>query len=402
MQDSMVETLSVQEVRRLALARAGLLPSRWSDLPRTARGSGPTAYAAAHNVIERFGYLQLDTVSIAGARSHSLVLLSRLRGLGDEVGERLLSMDGRLFEYWGHEASWMPLELYPLFEFRRRAFRVHPWWGNVIGENRAVAKRLVKRIRDEGALRSVDMEGPGGRGWWDFKIAKRVATALWSSGELAIRERNNFTRSFDLAERVIPRELRECPIDRDNSIRELLRRALSGHGWATKGTLAATWRLRNLSAPIATALSELESAGEISQCELVVPGEKSKAGWVRNVDLERAAGLRRLRPNAADAVLLSPFDPILWDRARVRMLFGFEQVLEIFKPAGKRVYGYFCLPVLAGERLIGRVDLKADRKNCRLGVVSRHFEDGRPSKMARAAMGSALERLAGALKMTLS
>ena len=161
-----VETLSLKQARRLALARAGLLKPEWTELPSRASGSGVRAHRAAHAIIARFGYLQLDTVSIAGARSHALVLMSRLDGFDPELGERLLRPEQPLFEYWGHEASWIPMELYGAFEFRRREFRHHPWWGDVIGANPEAVSNLRKRIRDEGALRSIDMEGRGSRGWW--------------------------------------------------------------------------------------------------------------------------------------------------------------------------------------------------------------------------------------------
>jgi uncharacterized protein YcaQ len=165
-----VETLSVRAARRLALARAGLLTPETTGLPRRARGRGPTAFAAAQAVVSRFGYLQLDTVSVAGARSHTIVLLSRLEGLDPGVGERLLFPGAPLFEYWGHEASWIPLELYPAFDFRRREFRSHPWWGDLLGEHPEVARDLLRRIRDTGPLRSAEMEGRGSKGWWDLGV----------------------------------------------------------------------------------------------------------------------------------------------------------------------------------------------------------------------------------------
>ena len=161
------------------------------------------------------------------------------------LGEELLRPGEPLFEYWGHEASWIPIELYPAFEWRRREYRHHPWWGDLIGEHPEVARELMRRIRDEGPLRSIDLEGKGGSGWWQLKTAKKVATALWSAGELAIRERRAFQRTYDLTERVIPERWRKAPLAYPEALKVLLLQALSGHGWATTGTLAATWRLRN-------------------------------------------------------------------------------------------------------------------------------------------------------------
>jgi uncharacterized protein YcaQ len=394
-----VDTLSVRAARRLALARAGLLTPEPTGLPRRARGRGPTAFAAAEAVVRRFGYLQLDTVSVAGARSHTIVLLSRLEGLDATVGEELLRPGAPLFEYWGHEASWIPLALYPAFEFRRREFRSHPWWGDLVGEHPEVAKELLRRIRDAGPLRSAEMEKRGSKGWWDLGVTKRVASALWSSGELAIRERTSFQRTYDLTERVIPEPLRRHPLPTADALETLLLTALDGHGWATTGTLAATWRLKNRKSELVATLQRLQQKGAVAACALRLGGETARPGWIRPADRELAERLETARPRADRGVLLSPFDPLLWDRGRVARLFGFEALLEIFKPAPQRVYGYYCLPVLAGESLVARVDLKADRKRGRLRIVSAHYEKaGRAvASRDREATRVAVERYALAL-----
>ncbi|MEM7481786.1 MAG: crosslink repair DNA glycosylase YcaQ family protein [Acidobacteriota bacterium] len=401
----MTATLTQRQARRLALLRAGLIKPSWSGMP--ARGAR-YGRAAALKVIRRFGYLQLDTVSIAGARSHVLVLLSRLTGFDPALGERLLEPGEPLFEYWGHEASWLPLELYPAFEFRRRECARHPWWGDLIGKHQDVADGLIARIAAEGPLRSADFEEGGRRkgdraGWWNLKVAAKVATALWSCGRLAIRRRSAFQRHYDLAERVIPEELRGRPLGREDALPILLERALAGHGWATTGTLAATWRLKSLRPAIDSALRRLTDEGRILPCRLLVGRSKADAiGWVRPQDLEFADRLGDLRPRRGRGVLLSPFDPVLWDRGRVQTLFGFEQLLEIFKPAPQRRWGYFCLPVLAGDSLIGRVDLKAENAAGRLRVLSRHFERSKPTAADRSAMDSALERHGEALSLAVA
>jgi len=371
-----VDELSVREARRLALARAGLLKSAWSALPRRAAGRGKRARDAANAVVRHFGYLQLDTVSIAGARSHAIVLMSRLEGIDPALGEELLRPGEPLFEYWGHEASWIPLELYPAFGFRRREFRHHPWWGDVLKQYPRVARRLRRRIREEGPLRSIEMEG------------------------------RNFQRSYDLAERIIPEALRGQSLSKSAAIEVLLLKALEGHGWATSGTLAATWRLSNEKRAIDAALGRLLARGEIVRCALENPGGRPTPGWIRPRDRELAAQLDNLRPRRDRGVLLSPFDPLLWDRARVKRLFGFDQVLEIFKPAPKRTYGYYCLPVLAGERLVARFDFKAQQKEGALEVLSSRFEATGSDRPATAVDGeaarSAAGRYAGALGLRLS
>jgi hypothetical protein len=394
-----METLSIRAARRLALAKAGLLTPERTGLPRRARGRGPSAFVAAEIVIRRFGYLQLDTVSVAGARSHTIVLLSRLEGMDATVGEELLRPGAPIFEYWGHEASWLPLSLYPAFEFRRREFRHHPWWGDLAGANPKVAAELRRRIREHGPLRSAEMEGRGSKGWWDLGVVKRVASALWSSGELAIRERRNFQRTYDLAERVIPDDLRRHPLKTEDGLESLLLTALDGHGWATTGTLAATWRLKNRKVELVATLRRLQEKGAVLACALESRDGSPTLGWIRPADRELAARLENVRPPADRGVLLSPFDPLLWDRARVARLFGFDALLEIFKPAPQRIYGYYCLPVLAGEHLVARVDLKADRKRGGLRVVSAHYENAGAAvaKRDRHAARTAVDRYATAV-----
>jgi uncharacterized protein YcaQ len=367
-----------------------LLSTRWSGLPRRAKGRGGRAQAAVQAVIDRFGYLQLDTVSISGARSHALVLLSRLEGLDASLCEQLLQPGGTLFEYWGHEASWIPLELYPVFEFRRQAYaKQSPWWGEFLRENKTLARDLVARIRAEGPLRSADMDGSSGQGWWDLKASKKVAMGLWFGGKLGIAERVNFQRAYDLPERVIPQHLRDNPMGREDALDLLLLKALGSHGFATKGTLASTWRLRNMGLEIADSLERLQARGQVLPCALVDYEGKKQQGFIRPEDLELAGRLGRARLRSDSGVLLSPFDPLLWDRARVAKLFDFDAVLEIFKPQAQRKYGYFSLPVLAGERLVARFDLKADRKAGTLRIVNWQFEGGKPQRPRRAEDGEA-------------
>jgi uncharacterized protein YcaQ len=368
-----MEALDVGAARRLALHAAGL----WRAVDET-----------PHQVIERFGYLQLDTVSVAGARSHALVLHSRLDGFHPPAAEELLHPGTPLFEYWGHEVCWMPLWLYPVLAFRRRQFQVHPWWGDVLGSNPKVVKEIKRRLRSEGPLRTVDLEGTreSRSGWWNVKAASRVAMALWSAGELAIRQRKNFHRTWDLTENVIPDGWRmKKPPGLQAALKVLLEKALQTHGFATTGTLAQTWRLRNLQAEVKTALAALSDEKKVTACRM---GRIN--GWIRPVDLETAAGLEQEKPDEKRSVLLSPFDPLLWDRARVKELFGFEHVLEIYKPAHQRVHGYYVLPVLCGEKLVARVDLKAD--GAELRVKACHFE--KDNAASRKATQRALNRYA--------
>ncbi len=387
--------LDVAAARRLALVRAGLLAA-----PKAARAHRD----AAHAVIDRFGYLQLDTVSVAGARSHALVLMSRIERMDPALGEDLLVPGAPLFEYWGHEASWMPMEAWPLFEFRREAWRAHMAKADVPQSRRDAATALLRRARDDGPFRSSDLEGERGVGWWNWKESKHVAELLWRTGDLAIRERRGFQRSYDLTERVIPDDVRARRVSHHDAHRALILRALAGHGWAETRTIADTWRLRKTRPAFKAAFDSLVDDGSVVACDLR-NDDAAIAGWIRPEDLDLAAELKRLRPRADRGVLLTPFDPLLWDRKRVRLLFGFEQVLEIYKPAAIRRYGYFCLPVLAGERLVARVDVKAHRKDGVLRVVACHFETtgprGRVPAADREAARSAIARHAAALGLAV-
>lgn len=405
-----MERLDVAAVRRLALARGGLLAPKWTGLPTTARGAGRTARAAAHAVIGRFGYLQLDTISVAGARSHTLVLLSRLRGMDPALGERLLVPGAPLFEYFGHEASWMPLEMWPLFGFQRERFRHRPWWQRAVLPHRDVADAILRRARDEGPFRSSDLEGERGTGWgigdvWGLgKHTSHVARALWASGDLAIRERQNFQRVYDLPERVIPEDLRRREVSAQDAHRALLLLAFDGHGWADARTLAATFRMRPRGEAFLGALRSLRDEGAIVPCTLETT-EGTVSGWIRPRDLEHAARLRRWRGAEDRGVLLSPFDPLVWDRDRALALFGFDYRIEIYTPAAKRRFGYFSMPVLAGERIVARVDVKAERAAGVVRAVSCHYERGATPRRApsadRAAVRSALLRHAEALGLEL-
>jgi hypothetical protein len=349
--------------------------------------------------VRRFGYLQLDSVSVTGARTHSLVLMSRLEGATPALGETLLAPGAPLFEYWGHEACWLPMELYPYFDFRRRDFRVHPWWGDVVGEHPEVAATIMRRLEEEGPLRAVDFRtGPARAGWWDLGAAKKVLSALWSRGDVAVRSRSGFQREFDLATRVIPDDVRDQRRGRAASIRHLLLRALAGHGWATAGTLAATWRFRNMGDELRTALAALAEGGDIVAAEVELGGAR-RVGWIRPQDADLAADLASARPRQDRAVLVSPFDPLIWDRARTEAIFGFRQAIEIYKPAPQREFGYYCLPVLAGDRFVGRIDLKAHRKEGRLQVCANHWEDECPEPRHRRAAEFALHRFARSLEL---
>lgn len=383
--------LTIRQAKRLALVRAGLLRPALTGLPDCAGAHVRHVRSVCKRIIDRFGYLQLDSVAVTGARSHAIVLASRLRELPVGVVETLLAPREPLFEYWGHEACWMPISLYPYFRFRREAYSDrHSSAGSLMYANKSLVKRVLRRIEDDGPLRSIDLEGKPTTKVWGAKQSTRVLESLWSVGILAVSQRVKFQRTFDLAERVIPDAIRNMQVSSEDCFDKLLLKALEGHGWATTGTLAATWRLSNCHTEIMSSLDRLVDRGEVISCQLNT-AQQSIAGWVRPIDLELAHQLETIRPRKSKGIALSPFEPILWDRARCALLFGFHQVLEIYKPVEKRQYGYYCLPILAGERLVARVDLRSDRNQDRLNVLSCHYED-RVGVQEQRAVKSALKR----------
>ena len=206
-------------------------------------------------------------------------------------------------------------------------------------------------------------------------------------------ERKRFQPLYDLTERVIPERFRQVNVAEREAVKILLTKALDGHGWATTKTLVDTWRLTKRQELIKSCLDELLEAGTVVACSL-----DGRTGWVRPDDLDLAGRLVSAKLRTDSPVLLSPFDPVLWDRNRVQALFDFEQVLEIFKPAHQRKYGYYCMPVVAGDRLIARCDLKADRKAGRLDVLSIHAE----ARGVRSIVGRAIDRYASSLGLAVS
>jgi hypothetical protein len=362
-------------VLRLTATAARLLFLHAQGLePRRARRATRADVLAA---IRRMAVLQIDTIHVV-ARSPYLVLWSRLGDYSPEWLDALLA-ERRIFEYWAHEACFLPAEDYPHFRHIMTdpgglGWKYsHDW----VEQNRELVNAVRARIRAEGPLRSADFERKDGRKgqWWGWKPEKRALEMLFSAGELMVARRDKFQRIYDLRERVRP--------DWDDASMPPIaetRRALALNAVRALGVTPAVWvadyyRTSRRETPALVRALAAEGALET----VVVDGWPAPAyvhPELRDLAEDAAAGKLR----ATRTTLLSPFDPVVWDRARGRAAFGFDYALECYTPAPKRRWGYFVLPILRRGRLVGRVDAKAHRALGQMELRVVYLEDGvRPS-----------------------
>jgi uncharacterized protein YcaQ len=383
----MLPELSATQARRLLMGAQGLL-----DDP--ARRAGK---AALSKLIERLGFVQVDTINVV-ERAHHLTLHTRLEGYRREHLEALAERDRALFEAFTHDASLVPVAWYAHWKprFRRDAarLRAHAWWQHHFRgtDAEAVLRHVKDRIAEEGPLRSADFEHPEKRGpWWGWKPQKAALDFLWRAGELAIARRVNFQKVYDLAERVHPEHHALPEPDRAEHAAWACRSALERLGVATPRELAEFWD--SLEITDAKAWCEAEAAaGRLARVN--VEGLKGPAYALPDWE----ARLRKLPEAPERTRLLCPFDPVLRDRARALRLFGFDYRFEAFVPEPKRTYGYFVLPILEGERLVGRLDPKFHRDRGRLEIRGLWWEAGvRLTKARRRALEDAVARLAAFL-----
>ena len=354
-------TLSAAEARRMTLAAQGF----------SRRMPDAVAPRHLHRAMERLGVLQIDSVNVF-ARSHYMPMFSRLGDYDPALLDRVfLSRTTHYVEYLAHEATFMPVADWPLWGFRMQAWRERvsapDEWGHV---HARTLEWVRAELRDRGPLRPADLrdDAPRERGtWWDWDEAKLALEHLWRCGEVAIAGRIGFERRYGLAEQIIPAEIMGTSIARDDAVRELVRRAARSYGVATIADLNDYYRLRDQAA-VRTAVDDLVDAGELEPVTV--------RGWERGgrplpAWRHRDAALPRRLDRAA---LLTPFDPVIWFRDRALRVFDLDYRIEIYVPAAKRRYGYYSLPVLVGDRIVARVDLKADRAASALRVQSAWWE----------------------------
>jgi len=366
-----VRTVSVTALRRVAIGAQG-----YATRART--GSRREVETA----IRALSCVQLDSIT-AVERSHRITLGSRVGTYPRETISRLLGR-GRIFEYWAHEACLIPVEEWPLFRPVMR--NQHPWHGDVIGQNPGLAEEVRATVRERGPIASRDFDGKGGGGMWNWKPAKVMLEALWNSGEVVIAGRvSGFQRLYDLAERVIPKEILDAPEpDEATRLRELVLRAVRSRGVLSEAGVVEHWRLRGGTARITPHVDALVRDGVLERWAVEDGGP----------DVLVPAGTDLDPPRPTASALLSPFDNLLWDRPFARRILGFDHLIEVYKPAPQRQYGYYVLPLLWRDRIVGRADLKSDRSAGTLVVKAFHRETGvRRSAALDDAFERALDRL---------
>ncbi len=356
------------------------------------RPSGAGKGADLKATVQHLGFVQLDSVNTF-ARAHDLVLWSRKQQYRPKALGHLLHRDRQLFEHWTHDAAIMPIESFAHWRLRfaRDAARLSSRWKEWRRDDfHAKIDDVLRHISDYGACTSGEVgqgESRGSGGWWDWHPSKTALEYLWRSGQVSVLRRDGFTKVYDLTERVIPPEHLNRRHDPQDTIDWCCNGAMDRLGFATSGELAAFW-------------DHVTPAEAKGWCVAALG-----AGGIIEVDVEGADGkLRRAfaRPDVMDVAVqppaprvrvLSPFDPALRDRQRAERLFGFHYRIEIFVPAPKRKYGYYVFPVIEGDRIIGRIDMK--RVDGRLEVRAFWPEDGvRMGRGRCAALRAELERAA--------
>lgn len=354
-------SFSLKQARRLALAAQGF------------GGRQPPASIKASRLnqqIERLGLLQIDSVN-ALVRAHYLPLFSRLGSYPQQLLDQAAWSQGRqrtLFEYWGHEASLLPMSMYPLMRWRMQRARqgrgIYSQLARFGQERQATLRRVLAAVEQQGALGAGSLSTREERAgpWWDWSDEKHALEWLFAAGEVTVSGRRGFERLYDLPERVIPAAiLQQMPLEEAQAQRRLLLQAAGALGVATEKDLRDYFRLDP--ADSRARLAELCESGELLSCEV--------QGWKQSAYcLPEARVPRKVQASA----LLSPFDSLIWERSRTERLFDFRYRLEIYTPEHKRVYGYYVLPFLHNERIAARVDLRAERARGRLAVHAVHEE----------------------------
>jgi uncharacterized protein len=370
--------MTLAELRRRLIAAQGYAT-------RFRRGSADDVV----ETIRRLACVQLDSISTVD-RAHRITLSTRVGAYPPQTETELLR-EGRIFEFWAHEACLLPIEDFRFHRWRMERMRESGLWGRgTVDERPELAQEILETIRERGPLGSRHFDGGAGGGMWNWKPAKEMLETLFAAGELVTGGRDGFQRLYDLPERVIPREQLDAPAATEEEyIRWAIVRGVHARGGLTAKAITEMWRLRGGVARLRPHLEAVLAEGLVDEREVedggppvyVPPG--SEAG------------------DASAAVLLAPFDNLLWDRDYVERAFGFRHVIEVYKRPHERIYGYYVLPLLWRDKLVGRADLKSDRAEGVLRLLAFHPEPNvRASTALDTALQKALDRLARSLALS--
>jgi len=372
--------VSIEAARRIALGAQGF---------STPKPAGRIDVRHFRRVMHQLGLVQLDSVNVC-VRTHYMPFYSRLGAYDRGHLDSWLNESGENFEYWAHAAAVLPVDRYPLWRWKMETMK--PWRraDDLLDAHPGLIENVLQQVGDHGPLTVRDLDAPEhtNEAWWGYGPGKVALEVLFANGHVSALRTGNFMRLYDLPERTIPPEFLDEGIayDKEDAYRQLLIEATRHHGIGTAADIADYFRLH-----VSTAAPILESLAQAGTIEKVAVG-----GWDEPAYLDRDA----VRPRSiTGSALLSPFDPIMWNRDRAERMFGFEYRIEIYVPEPERVFGYYVLPFMLDGDIVGRVDLKADRKGGRLLVRSAFIEEGKDVERVTAALAAELSRFSSWLGM---
>jgi len=375
-----VRRISIDAAKRIALGAQGFT---------TKQPAGRIDARHFRRVMGQVGLVQLDSVNVC-VRSHYMPFYSRLGPYAQDKLDHWLNRSGEHFEYWAHEAAVLPVERYPLWRWKMQTMR--PWRRAqaLLDAHPGLMDDVLSQVDSQGPLTVRDLDAPNHRNeaWWGYGPGKVALEVLFAQGDVTALRTANFTRLYDVPRRVVPSDLFENrTVDKIDAYRRLLADAMRHCGIGTATDIADYFRLHVPTAR--SALVDLAAEGIVD--EVSVPG------WRGPVYIDPDA----VRPrNISGATLLSPFDPMVWNRERAERLFGFHYRIEIYVPEPKRIFGYYVLPFLLDGNLVGRVDLKADRKKGTLLVRGAFVENDHSEGEVAPALATELRRFAGWLGLS--
>jgi uncharacterized protein len=373
-----VRRLTRSQARRASLAAQGLAAARPTGTPNIGHVT---------RAVRRMGILQIDSVNVVD-RAHQLTLFSRLGPYDPDLLWRALE-ERRIFEYWGRMASFLPIEDYGLYRWRMEASaRRHAdgEWAKlaaIVERAPTYVEDVYRQVAERGPLAPADLEDPGERGgpWWGWADGKVALEHLFVTGRVSVARRRNFTRYYDITERVIPEQHRRESVPVDEARRRLIRQASRALGVGTARDIIDYYWIRAEHGR--QIIGELVADGELVEVQV--------EGWGEAAYLHRDAAVPR---SVSARSLINPFDPMAWNRDRLERLHDFRYRVEIYVPAPKRVHGYYVFPFLLGDDLVARVDLKADRKAGVLRVPGAFVEDEVDPHHVAAELGIELREMA--------